>query len=72
MSHRFAALLLAVVAATGLLASPAGTAEVHAATPSLTIVTDAHYDVQPEDQRVRVTVDMVMKNRLKDTSTRRY
>ena len=72
MSRRFAALLLAVVAATGLLASPTGTAEVHAATPSLTIVTDAQYDVQPEDQRVRVTVDMVMKNRLKDTSTRRF
>ena len=72
MSRRFAALVLAVVAATGLLASPAGTTEVRAAAPDLSIVTDARYDVQPEAHRVRVTLDMVMKNRLTDTSTRRY
>ena len=72
MSRRFAALILAVVAATGLLASPAGTTEVRAASPGLTIVTDARYDVQPESHRVRVTLDMVMKNRLSDTKIQRF
>ena len=72
VSRRFAALILAVVAATGLLASPAGSAEVRAAAPSLTIVTDADYDVQPDAHRVQVTLDMVMKNRLADTSTKRF
>ncbi len=72
MSRRFAALLFAVVAATGLLASPAGTTEVRAASPGLTIVSDARYDVQPESHRVRVTIDMALKNRLSDTKTQRY
>jgi len=72
MSRRFAAVLLAVLAATGLLASPAGTPDVRAAAPGLSIVTDAQYDVQPDAHRVRVTLDMVMKNRLSDTSTKRY
>ena len=44
-------LLLALVAATGLLATPAGSAEVRAATPDLTIVGNARYDVQPEAKR---------------------
>ena len=57
-----AVLLLAVVAATGLLAMPSTTAEVRAATPNLTIVTSARYDVQPEARRVRVTVDMTLVN----------
>ncbi len=72
MSRRFAALLLAIVAATGLLASPVGSAEVQAAGPGLSIVTDTRYVVQPEAHRVRVTVDMDLKNRLSDTKTRRY
>lgn len=72
MSRRLAGLLLAVVAATGLLVAPAGVADVRAATPNLTIVTDARYDVQPESHRVRVTVDMVLTNRMRDTRTTRY
>ena len=72
MSRRFAALVFAVVAATGLLASPAGSSEVRAATPGLTIVTDARYDVQPDAHRVRVTLDMVLRNRLSDTKTQRF
>ncbi|MFL5675857.1 MAG: hypothetical protein ACJ779_12675, partial [Chloroflexota bacterium] len=72
MSRRFAAVLLAVVAATAILASPATTGVVEAAGPGLSIVTDATYDVQPEAHRVRVTLDMVVKNRLTDTKTRRY
>ncbi len=72
MSRRFATLLLAVVAATGLLATPAGTAEVRAAAPNLTIVTDARYEVQPDAHRVRITVDMTLVNHLRDTATKRY
>ncbi len=72
MSRRLSLLLLAFVAATGLLAMPAGTAEVRAATPDLTIVGNARYDVQPQAKRVRVTVDLVMTNHLRDTKTKRY
>lgn len=72
MSRRLAGLLLAVVAATGLLVVPAGVAEVRAAAPDLTIVTNARYDVQPDARRVRVTLDMVLTNHLLDTKTKRY
>ena len=72
MSRRLAGLLLAVVAAAGLLAAPQGVAEVRGATPDLTIVTTARYDVQPAQHRVRVTVDMVMTNHLHDTSSKRF
>ena len=72
MSRRFALLFIAVVAATGLLATPAATSEVRAATPDLTIVGSASYDVQPPAKRVRVTVDLVMTNHLRDTKTKRY
>jgi hypothetical protein len=72
VSRRLAGLALAVAAATGLLATPAGTTDVRAATPDLTIVTTARYDVQPEAKRVRVTLDMVLTNHLRDTKTKRY
>ena len=72
MSRRFSLLLLALVAATGLLATPLGSAEVRAATPDLTIVGNARYDVQPQAKRVRVTVDLTMTNHLRDTKTKRY
>ena len=65
-------ILLALVAASGLLAAPVGVAEVRAASPDLTIVTNARYDVQPAQHRVRVTLDMVLTNHLKDTVTKRY
>ncbi len=55
MTRRFLALAVAVVAALGLLGTPAATAEVRAAAPDLTIVADARYDVQPAQRRVRVT-----------------
>ena len=45
---------------------------VRAATPDLTIVTAARYDVQPAQKRVRVTVDLTLTNRLRDTKTKRY
>ena len=72
MRRRFTALGLALLAATALLTSPAGTNDVQAAGPDLSIVTDARYDVQPDQHRVRVTLDMVLKNQLKDSATRRF
>jgi hypothetical protein len=65
-------LLLALIAGTGLLAAPVAVSEVRAATPDLTIVTNARYEVQPAQHRVRVTLDMVMTNHLRDTRTKRY
>ena len=74
-ARRLATLCLAVVAAIGLLGMPVGPTtplEVRAATPDLTIVSNARYDVQPDKQRVRVTVDLTLHNRLKDTLTKRF
>jgi hypothetical protein len=71
-SRRLAGILLAVIAATGLLATPAGVTEVQAAAPDLTIVSNARYDVQPDQHRVRITLDMVLVNHLRDTTTKRY
>lgn len=75
MARRFGTTLLAVIAALGLLGMPVGPgapAVVHAARPDLTITTSARYDVQPQERRVRVTVDMTLTNHLKDTTTRRF
>ena len=54
------------------LPPPTASAEVRAATPDLTIVSDARYDVQPAQSRVRVTVTLRLTNHLKDTATKRY
>ena len=73
VSRRLSLLLLAVVAATGLLATPLGSAEVRAATPDLTIVGERPLRrPAPGSKRVRVTVDLVMTNHLRDTKTKRY
>jgi len=75
MTRRLAGLVLAVVAAVGLLAAPVGVAripEVRAAAPGLTIVSDARYEVQPAQHRVHVTLDMTLVNHLRDTTTKRY
>ncbi len=58
--------------AVGLVAAPPTVPEVEAAAPDLTIVTDARYDVQPEQHRVRVNLKLVLTNHLKDTVTKRY
>jgi hypothetical protein len=58
--------------ATGLLVAPAAAPTVRAAAPDLTIVSDARYDVQPDQRRVRVSLDLLLTNHLKDTVTRRY
>ena len=64
--------LLAIALAGGLTATPAAASPVRAAAPDLTISSDARYDVQPAQQRVRVIVDLLLTNHLKDTVTRRY
>src|SRR3954466_12321875 len=64
--------LLAVLLASGFAVAPPAAREVRAATPDLTLVGDARYDVQPQNRRVRVTVDLVATNHLKDTATRRF
>ncbi len=72
---RLARLVLAFLIAVGALAGalPAtAPRDVRAATPDLTIVSDAHYDVQPSQHRVRVTLDLTLTNRLHDTTTKRY
>ena len=71
MARRLVRIVLAAVVALGVLAVP-GQSTVRAATPDLTIVTAARYDVQPAQKRVRVTVDMTLTNRLRDTRTKRY
>ncbi len=63
---------LAIALATGLLVVPAATQPVRAAAPDLTISSDARYDVQPAQRRVRITVDLLLTNHLKDSITRRY
>ncbi len=64
--------LLAIALAGGLLAAPAAAPLVRAAAPDLTISSDARYDVQPVQRRIRITVDLLLTNHLKDTVTRRY
>jgi hypothetical protein len=67
----FVALLFAI----GMLGAPVGplaASPARAATPDLTIVTSARYDVQPSRHRVHVTVDMTLTNHLRDTVTKRY
>ena len=66
----FLLVFAAALAVSGVIAAPA--AEVRAAAPDLSIVSAARYDVQPAHKRVRVTVDLTLANRLKDTKTRRY
>ena len=71
-TRRLGLTVLALVFAVGLVAAPPAASEVRAATPDLTIVSDATYQVRPGDRLVRVTVDMTLKNHLRDTAARRY
>ena len=71
-ARRLGLTVLALIFAIGLLAAPPAASEVRAATPDLTIVSNATYQVRPGDRLVRVTVDMTLKNNLRDTATRRY
>ena len=70
--RRLGPLLVALVIALGVTAVPPAAEPVRAATPDLTIVSEATYDVQPDRRRVRITVDLTLRNRLSDTATRRF
>ena len=72
IARRIGGVGLAVALAAGLLAAPASVPEVRAAAPDLTVVSDAIYDVQPDRQRVRINLNLVLTNHLKDTVTKRY
>jgi hypothetical protein len=50
----------------------AGPAAARAATPDLTLVTDAHYEVLPAQASVAVSVDITATNHLVDTAANRY
>ncbi|HEY0443392.1 MAG TPA: hypothetical protein VGC90_04135, partial [Candidatus Limnocylindrales bacterium] len=64
------AALLAVLVATGIAVAPPLAQDVRAATPDLTLVGDAQYDVDPANKAVHVTVDLLATNHLHDTATR--
>ncbi|MEX2011846.1 MAG: hypothetical protein WEF51_06405, partial [Chloroflexota bacterium] len=64
--------LLAVIVAIALAAAPPVAPVARAATPDLTIVGDARYEVVPEESLVRVTVDLVARNHLRDTAARKF
>ena len=49
-----------------------GPAPAAAATPGLTMVGAATYDVRPDEARVAVTVRLTATNHLKNTATKRY
>jgi hypothetical protein len=73
--RRLATLLLAVVAAVGLLGTPVGPTapvEVRAAGAFLDFTSDTRYTVEPENHRVQVTVDLHVSNPSKDTTTKRF
>ncbi len=72
IGRRIGGLLLAAGLAGGLLAVPAMATSVRAAAPDLTITSDARYDVQPAQHRVRISLDLLLTNHLRDTITRRY
>ena len=74
-ARRIPTVLLALVAAVGLLGMPVGPtapAAVQAAAAPLRFTSNARYDVQPSQRRVRVTVDLRMTNPSKDTATTAY
>ena len=76
-SSGLARLLLAIVFLAGSLVVDAAlgagalAAPTRAAETDLTLMTSAHYDVQPAQHRVRVVVDVTASNRKRDTVTKR-
>ena len=65
----FAAAVAVLLGVGSLLTAPA---PARAATPDLTIVTAATYDVLPDESRVAVSVAVKATNHLKDTVTKQY
>jgi hypothetical protein len=64
--------LLAVFAALAAGLAPATAQPALAATPDLTLTADTSYDVDPDKNRVHVTVNLTATNHLKDTKTRQF
>jgi len=62
--------IAAALALAGILGAPPS--QVRGATPDLTIVTAAQYDVRPDEGRVAISVAITATNHLKDTTTRQY
>ena len=71
-ARRIALILFALLVASGLAVAPPLTHGTRAATPDLTLVADARYDVQPDRRRVHVTVALVATNHLSDTAKLSY
>jgi hypothetical protein len=72
MTRRRPALLAAVLVALVGALGPGVAAPALAASPGLTIVGDARYDVDPDHGAVHVSVKMTAVNHLSDTKTRLY
>jgi hypothetical protein len=72
LSRTLLVLAVAVVTAASLVGAAPLAREVLAATPDLTVVGAARYDVEPAAKRVRITVDLVATNHLKDSATQRF
>lgn len=69
---RAAAVLGAAALVLGGMPLTSTVSATHEGSPDLTIVTQARYEVQPAERRVRVTVAITATNHLADTATRRY
>src|SRR5512135_2814882 len=67
-----AGLLLGGPTPRGGLTLERGPAAALAATPGLTLVTSATYDVQPERGRVAISVAITATNHLQDSITKQY
>lgn len=67
---RLVAVLAALLALAAVLGIPAAT--VRGATPDLTLVTAARYEVRPSESKVAISIDITATNRLQDTVTRQY
>ncbi len=66
------ALVGAVILAVATTTAVTPSATVAARTPALALVGTAVYDVQPEQHRVHVTLDLVVTNRTHETVTTRF
>ena len=71
-ARRLAGILFALLVASGFAVAPPLARETRAATPDLTVVADARYDVQPDRARVHVTLKLVATNHLRDTAKLSY
>ncbi|HEX5588657.1 MAG TPA: hypothetical protein VFX65_00010 [Candidatus Limnocylindrales bacterium] len=73
--HRRSSAVAVVLAAAAVLSGPAPGPDGRlalAASPDLSVVTAARYDVQPSEHRIDVTVDLTATNNRVDTATVQY